>query len=65
MVLTNEPGYYKTNEYGIRIENIMTVKQMTEGWLGFENLTMVPYCKELIVKEMLSVDHLKLIDAYY
>ncbi len=54
MVITNEPGYYKTNEYGIRIENILTVKQLAEGWLGFENLTMVPYCKELIVKEMLS-----------
>lgn len=27
MVLTNEPGYYKTNEYGIRIENILTVRQ--------------------------------------
>lgn len=65
MILTNEPGYYKTNEYGIRIENIMAVKQITEGWLGFDNLTMVPYCKELIVKEMLSGDHLKLIDEYY
>jgi len=48
MVLTNEPGYYKTNAYGIRIENILKVVQKTEQSYGFSNLTLVPYCKELI-----------------
>jgi len=44
MVITNEPGFYKTGEYGIRIENIVTVKESNEKFLAFENLTMVPYC---------------------
>lgn len=58
MVLTNEPGYYKAHEYGIRVENIMTVCSQTEdNFLGFHNLTLVPYCKQLIVKDMLSRKH--------
>ena len=44
MIITNEPGYYKAGEYGIRIENILTVKESSEKFLAFENLTMVPYC---------------------
>lgn len=65
MVLTNEPGFYKAREYGIRIENIMTVVKESEKFLGFENLTLVPYCKQLIVKDMLERRHLEMIDDYY
>lgn len=57
MVITNEPGFYKPNQYGIRIENILTVTSV-DNRLGFKNLTKVPYCKELIVKELLMPYHL-------
>ena len=47
MILSNEPGYYKTNEYGIRIENLVYVKKIKKNLL-FQNLTMAPIEKELI-----------------
>jgi Xaa-Pro aminopeptidase len=67
MVITNEPGYYETNEFGIRIENILTVTTVQEDpeFLGFENLTLVPYCKQLIDKQMLSEKHKHMIRDYY
>ena len=46
-VLSNEPGFYKKGKFGIRIENMIYVKQ-TNGKVFFENLTMVPIHKELI-----------------
>ena len=49
MLITNEPGYYKENKYGIRIENIMIVKQSKfEGFLEFETITFVPIQFQLI-----------------
>ena len=47
MILSNEPGYYKKNKYGIRIENLIYVKKGKKGRY-FKNLTMVPIDKELI-----------------
>ena len=46
MILSNEPGYYKAGEYGIRIENlVLVVEKQVEGaekeMLGFETLTFV------------------------
>jgi Xaa-Pro aminopeptidase len=54
--VSDEPGYYKDGEYGIRIENvIMVVKhEFHENRLKFENLTVFPYCRELIDKSLLS-----------
>ncbi len=60
MIVSNEPGYYKTGEYGIRIENLQYV---TEGsqipggereMLGFANLTWAPLHKDLIETDMLT-----------
>jgi len=53
MILSNEPGYYKKNNYGIRIENLVYVKNQN-GHLFFENLTMVPIEKDLINYNLLS-----------
>ena len=53
MILSNEPGYYKKNNYGIRIENLVYVKNQS-GHLFFENLTMVPIEKELINYNLLT-----------
>ena len=47
MILSNEPGYYKKNGYGIRIENLVYVKKKNKN-LFFENLTLAPIDKDLI-----------------
>ena len=58
MVVSNEPGYYRENEFGIRIENLIYVKRIKEVdgkiLLGFENLTFVPIDKRLMVLSMLT-----------
>ena len=70
MILSNEPGYYKTGEYGIRIENlVLVVQQAIEGaekeMLGFETLTFTPIERRLIVKEMLSDRELEWLNGYH
>jgi len=60
MILSNEPGYYKAGEYGIRIENLVLVEERDfadgdEGrWLGFETLTLVPIDRALVDRALLS-----------
>lgn len=55
MVVSNEPGHYKTGEYGIRIENLMVVQESEhEGYLCFETLTQVPYEDSLIDVALLT-----------
>jgi Xaa-Pro aminopeptidase len=59
MILSNEPGYYKTGGYGIRIENLVLVEEREieggEGeWLGFETLTLAPIDKMLLDRSLLS-----------
>ena len=53
MILSNEPGYYKKNHYGIRIENLVYVKKLKDK-LFFENLTLAPIEKDLINYELLN-----------
>ena len=53
MILSNEPGYYKKNSFGIRIENLVFVKRYNKS-LFFENLTLVPIEKELINYKLLN-----------
>ncbi len=64
-----EPGLYRTFSHGIRIENLVFVKQAFTNdfgtFLEFENLTLIPFEKELIVKEMLSEDELNYINNYH
>lgn len=62
-VLSNEPGYYEDGNFGIRIENIMMVKEVQtehcfgdKPFLGFEHVTMVPYCQSLIEVSLLNKD---------
>ena len=59
MILSNEPGYYKSGEFGIRIENLVLVVDAeiegSEGkYLTFETLTHVPLDRKLVDKELLS-----------
>ena len=53
MVLSNEPGFYKKNDFGIRIENLVFIKKI-KSKLVFENLTMAPIDKDLINFKMLN-----------
>jgi Xaa-Pro aminopeptidase len=70
MILSNEPGYYKTDGFGIRIENLELVvavdiagaeKQMN----AFETLTLAPIDRRLIDATMLSTDELDWLNAYH
>ena len=53
MILSNEPGYYKKDKFGIRIENLVYVKKIGKK-LGFENLTLAPIEKDLINFNLLT-----------
>ena len=70
MILSNEPGYYKTGEYGIRIENlVLVVPREVEGaekeMLGFETLTFAPIDQRLIDPEMLDGEELIWLKCYH
>ena len=69
MVISNEPGYYKDGEYGIRIENLEFVSKKyfknNENFLHFENLTKVPFELDLINKEILTTEEIKWINEYH
>jgi len=70
MILSNEPGYYKSGEYGIRIENlVLVVDRQVEGaekeMLGFETLTHAPIDRRLIARDMLSPRELDWLNAYH
>ncbi len=53
MILSNEPGYYQKNKFGIRIENLVYIKKVKKK-IFFKNLTMVPIEKELINHKLLT-----------
>ena len=53
MILSNEPGYYKKDKFGIRIENLIYVKK-NKDQLYFENLTLAPIDKDLINFDLLT-----------
>jgi Xaa-Pro aminopeptidase len=70
MIISNEPGYYKTGEYGIRIENLVLVTPREiagaeREMLGFETLTLAPIDRALIDTGMLDVAERAWIDAYH
>jgi len=69
MVTSNEPGFYVTDQYGIRVENLVLTKVVQETeygkFLGHETLTLFPIDQELIDTELLSRDELVWIDSYH
>ena len=76
MVVSNEPGYYKTGAYGIRIENLVAVSAAEGtgdadgggadgGFLGFETLTLAPIDRALVEPAMLTADERAWLDAYH
>jgi Xaa-Pro aminopeptidase len=70
MIISNEPGYYKTGEYGIRIENlVLVVEREIDGaekeMLGFETLTFAPIDRRLIDAEMLEPEEIAWLNCYH
>ncbi len=63
MVISNEPGYYGS-KFGIRIENLELIRKVGK-FLGFETLTLIPYEKKLIDKNLLTKTEINLIDNYH
>ncbi len=64
MILSNEPGYYEKNKFGIRIENLIFVKKRKKKKY-FENLTMAPIDKDLIDKKLLNKFEEKWLNNYH
>lgn len=71
MIVSNEPGYYKTGEYGIRIENLQIVNSQSQidrgecQMLGFETLTLAPIDLTLVEVSMLTDHELVWLNAYH
>ncbi len=71
MILSNEPGFYLPGQYGIRIENLLLVREAAmrpdqqKPFLEFETLTLAPYARALIDPALLTADEHAWIDAYH
>ncbi|MDA9748547.1 aminopeptidase P family protein [Pelagibacteraceae bacterium] len=65
MILSNEPGYYKLNEYGIRIENLILIKEDKNNYLYFENISWCPIDTELINKKLLIEEEVNWLNNYH
>jgi Xaa-Pro aminopeptidase len=71
MIVSNEPGYYKPGDWGIRIENLVEVvvvetpKGGEKELLGFETLTLAPIDRSLVDTSMLTEDELRWLNDYH
>ena len=70
MILSNEPGYYEPNGYGIRLENLVLVQKAalpaaTRRFLSFETLSLAPFEPRLIDWDGLNAEETAWLDAYH
>ncbi|KAL2490535.1 Metallopeptidase M24 family protein [Abeliophyllum distichum] len=72
MVVSNEPGYYEDHSFGIRIENLLIVKEVDTpnrfggiGYMGFEKLTFVPIQTKLVDLSLLSTAEIDWLNDYH
>ena len=66
MVTSNEPGFYKEGEFGIRIENLVVAKKSEkEGFLEFSTITLFPIDTKLIERSIMSSEELEWLNAYH
>ena len=70
MIVSNEPGYYKTGAYGIRLENLVLVepREIAGGerpMLGFETLTLAPFDRALVDTALMDAAEIAWLDAYH
>ena len=59
MIVSNEPGYYEDNAFGIRIENLLHIREADtpfkfgdQSYFGFERLTMIPLQRKMILTDV-------------
>lgn len=68
MITSNEPGVYLEGEFGIRIENLILCIEREKtpygNFLAFESLTLVPYDKELIDRDDMTVEEQEMLNDY-
>ena len=71
MIVSNEPGYYKTGGYGIRLENLIVVQDLPKdpdgeaATFGFETLTLAPFDRALVDPALLTERERHWLDAYH
>jgi Xaa-Pro aminopeptidase len=65
MILSNEPGFYISNNYGIRLENMILVKEYNEYFLCFETISLAPFDFNLIDTKMLTYPEKKWLNDYH
>ncbi|GFU20859.1 xaa-Pro aminopeptidase 1 [Nephila pilipes] len=72
MILSNEPGYYESGRFGIKIENLVLVKKADTkynfqdcGFLTFEPLTLIPFQTKLLDTSLLTVEEMDWLDNYH
>jgi Xaa-Pro aminopeptidase len=70
MILSNEPGFYLTDHYGIRLENLLLVRdadlpEATKPFLCFETLTLAPFDRRLLNAALMTPEERHWLDAYH
>lgn len=65
MILSNEPGVYLPDKYGIRLENLLLVKEYNENFLCFETLSLAPFDYNLVDVKMLTYPEKKWLREYH
>lgn len=65
MVISNEPGYYEENVFGVRLENLMMVVPVSDRFYRFENLTMAPFDLDAVDAKLLSDREREILNNYH
>ncbi|MEL6790616.1 MAG: aminopeptidase P family protein [Pseudomonadota bacterium] len=71
MILSNEPGFYKAGEFGIRIENLVIVTKAQSigdgerAMMGFETITLAPINRDLVITQLLNTAERDWLNAYH
>ncbi|KAL3145608.1 hypothetical protein ABBQ32_003156 [Trebouxia sp. C0010 RCD-2024] len=72
MIVSNEPGYYEDNAFGIRIENLLHIREANtpfkfggQSYFGFERLTMIPLQRKMILTDVLSKKEVDWVNQYH
>ena len=65
MVLSNEPGFYKEGDFGIRCENLMTVYETENAMLAFETISFAPFDLSLVAVELMTEMEVSWLNQYH
>jgi Xaa-Pro aminopeptidase len=65
MITSNEPGLYFEGKYGIRLENLIECVEEESGFFGFRALTMVPFDRDAIDKNLLNYEEKCILNSYH